>query len=403
MKSIEKKYFIKCFAFFFVLSFISKAQLTPAIEWRKTTWSPKGLNGLPQTPEHSGEDWWYSHKNVYNSQGLQTGYVTVGYTGLVSTISTFSAARLIYNEGNDSPYNPVTASHFKYDSMPDGCSDRDYLGEVRTPVRGNIGMNDLNGEMIYCKAKTIGALEEVIQDPSNPDFFYVVGMHEGVKPYNDKTNFILYNQSFANPNNNFSIPSLSVSPAYANKVGHMYVAKIHVDGTVIWQGLYGYPDYAFSPLIAYECSSYGYDIIKSSNGNLVAVGLAQISNSAKSAGHPFIVEIDPATGYLLRKEVLPVTRSGIVPITNNSNEQSSGGIAHSITEILSTGNYAIASAYYFDHSNFKDHNHAYIWNVDRSFNVSAAWASNPIQLAGIGPEYFNSNAWEIKYHKGLNQ
>jgi hypothetical protein len=396
-----KKYV--CFVFLFYLSLAFMAQLSPAIAWRKTTWVTKGLNGLPQTAEQSGEEWWYSHKNVYNSAGVHTSYVTVGYASLVSTISTFSAAQIMYNEGPDSPCNPITADIFNYNDMPNGCSDRDYMGEIRTPVRGCIGMTDLNGELIYCKPKTNGALEEVVQDPIDPEYFYVVGAHWGVRPFMDKTNFIPYNQTSASPNDNFSITNLSVAPGYSNQVSHMYVAKIHVNGTVIWQGLYGYPDYSPSPQITYESASYGYDIIKSSNGNLIAVGLTQISNNPIGEGYPFIVEIDPSTGHLIKKAVLPVNRSGVMPITNNSNIQTSGGIAHSLIEIGLSGNYAISSAYYFNDNNINDHNYALIWNIDHDFNVSADWSANPIEIVGVGPEYFNSNVWEIKYHSGLNQ
>lgn len=399
--NFSSKYYI--FYFLFFINFLSNAQLSPAIEWRKTTHSPKGLDGLPQTPEQSGEEWWYSHKNVYNSAGVHTSYVTVGYTSLVSTISTFSAAQLLYNEGPESPYNPIDTITFNYNTLAEGCIDRDYLGEHRTPVRGNIGMNDLNGNMIYCKPKTIGALEEVIQDPTATDYFYVVGSHIGVRPYKDKINFVRYNQSSSNPNDNFSITSLSVSPGYNNEISHLYIAKIRSDGVVIWEGLYGYPDYSISPLSAYESISYGYDIIKSSNGNLIATGFAQISNNLSGPGYPFLIELDPANGFLIKKTVLPLNNSGFVPITNPANGYASSGIGHSLIEIIPTGEYAIATTYYFGNSTVKDNNYAYIWNIDRNFNSSPNWTVNPIQIAGVGPEYFNSTVCEIKYHKGLNQ
>ena len=405
MKYGLKKIYFKCLlqGVLLILSTSVIAQLSPAIEWRKTTHSPRGLDGQPQTAEQSGEEWWYSHKNVYNSAGEHTSYVNVGYTSLVSTAATFSAAQALCNEGPDSPYNPIDTVYYNYNILPEGCKDRDYLGEHRTPERGNIGMTDLNGNMIYCKPKTFGALEEVIQDPANPDFFYVVGSHSGVRPYKDKINFISYNQTAADPTDYFSISSLSVAAGYTNSLTHLYVAKIKSDGTVLWQGLYGYPDYASSPLNAYESSSYGYDIIKSSNGNLIVTGSARINNSLNCPDYPILIEIDPGNGYLIKKAVLPLNHNGFVPLTNPITGYSIGGIGHSLIEINSSGNYAVATAYYFGNSGWNDHNYAYIWNINKDFNISPDWVNNPIQIAGTGPEYFNSTVWEIKYHNGLNQ
>ena len=387
--------------FLFAFCFITKAQMSPGIEWQKCTFSPRGLDGQFQTQQHSGEEWWYSHKNVLNAAGQHTAYVTSGYTGLVSTAATSVAAEQMYNEGPDSPYNPIDTTTFNYSTQPEGCVDRDYLGEHRTPVRGNIGLNTLNGDMIYCKPKTVGALEEVIQDPQNLDYAYVVGVHLGVRPYRDKVNFIPYNRTAANPNDYFSITRLGVSN-YSNESGHLYVAKVEiVTGIVIWEGLYGYPDYLPSPLNTYECKSYGYDIIKSSNGNLIATGFAQINNGATAPEYPFILEIDPATGNLLKKTVLPLNNNNVLPLSNPSSGYSLSGIGRSLTEIGSTGNYAIAAAYYFVNTNTDDKNNAFVWCVDQNLNPSNTWATNPVRFAGNGP--YNSNIWEIKYHYGLGQ
>ncbi len=390
------------FCFVFLLFFYSHAQLSPGIEWQKSTWSPRGLDGQPQRQHQSGEEWWYSHKNVLNSAGQHTAYVTCGYTNLVSTAATFTAAQLMYNEGPDSPYNPIDTSTFNYSILPEGCTDRDYVGEHRTPSRGNVGLNDLYGNMIYCKPKTVGGIEEVIQDPQNLDYAYIVGVHLGVRPYKDKTNFIHYNQTAANPNDNFSITSLAVTN-YTNETGHLYVAKIHIiTGVVVWEGLYGYIDYGPSPLLAYECKSYGYDIIKSSNGKLVATGYAQLVPKNDSPGHPFLLEIDPTNGHLIKKTLLPLSGNNISSSTNIGSSYVSSGIGHSLVEILTTGDYAIATTYYFGNTGPEDQNSAFIWNVDQNLEISNTWVNNPIQIAGLGPNY-NSNVWEIKYHKVLDQ
>ncbi|MBL7912368.1 MAG: T9SS type A sorting domain-containing protein [Bacteroidia bacterium] len=393
--------FLLCCSFFAIF-FSSYSQLSPGIEWQKSTWSPRGLDGQLQGQHQSGEEWWYSHKNVLNAAGQHTAYITCGYTNLVSTAATFTAAQLMYNEGPDSPYNPIDTSTFNYNTLPEGCEDRDYVGEHRTPSRGNVGLNDLYGNMIYCKPKTVGAIEEVIQDPQNLDYAYIVGVHLGVRPYKDKVNFVHYNQTAINPNDNFSITKLAVTN-YTNEIGHLYVAKIHiVTGVVIWEGLYGYIDYVQSPLLAYQCKSYGYDIIKSSNGNLVATGYAQLNAKNDSPGYPFLLEIDPVNGYLLKKTILPLSGSNIASTTNAGSSYVSSGIGHSLVEILSTGDYAIATTYYFGNTGAEDQNNAFIWCVDQNLEINTNWKKNPIQIAGVGPNY-NSNVWEIKYHKALGQ
>lgn len=73
--------------------------------------------------------------------------------------------------------------------------------------------------MLYCKPKTIGALEEVIQDPAEPTAFYVVGVHVGVRPYRNKTNFISYNRTAASPSDYFSLSAMGVTN-YTNAVNH---------------------------------------------------------------------------------------------------------------------------------------------------------------------------------------
>lgn len=400
--ALFKKHAVAIFLTLSIIPHCIKAQYIPAVEWRKITNSPRGLNGQLQTPEQSGEEWWYSHKNVYDASGKHTSYVTVGYTSLVSTMETFVAAQELYNEGPDSPYNPITNSAYDYSALPEGCSDRDYYGEHRTPARGNIGLNTLAGDMIYCKPKTVGALEEVVQDPTNTDYFYVVGAHLGVKPYRNKTNFIRYNPSVNSPTNYFSLSNLGVSPAYTNSVSHIYVAKIHIDGTVIWEGLYGAVDYSTSPIVAYESMSYGYDIIKSSNGNLIVTGVALTSNTLNAPGHPCLIEIEPTTGNVLKKTVLPNSGNGILPTTNRQSGYCAAGAGKSIVEIGTSGKYAVATTYYFGNTSSNDYCNAVVWNVDSDFNLTNTWIKNPLQIAGVGP-YFNSNIWEVKYHKASRQ
>jgi hypothetical protein len=394
--------FIPTLLFQIIYLYPSKAQIAPGIEWRQVNHSPKGLNGQNQSIEQSGEEWWYSHKNVYDASGKHTSYVTVGYTSLVSTKATFTAAQQLYNEGPDSPYNPIDSISFNYDLLPEGCSDRDYLGEHRTPARGNIGLNSLEGEMIYCRPKTVGALEEVIQDPDDPDFFYVVGAHIGVKPYKNKVDFIAYNPHSGAAADYFSISQLGVSN-YTNDISHLYVAKINLAGNVVWEGLYGALPYSASPLGAYEAKSYGYDLIKATNGKLVILGFGQNTSGAKEPGYPLLFELDPSNGYVLKQAMLPIDGKFIAPNTNTLSGYGSGGIGHSLIEIGASGKYAVGVTYYFGNTGPLEHNSAYVWCLDEDLNPAADWVENPVRFSGSGQPSYNSTIWEIKYHAALKQ
>jgi hypothetical protein len=387
--------------FFLLVTLLLNAQIAPGVEWRKSTWSPRGLDLNLQTQVQSGEEWWYSHKNVYNAQGTHTSYVTVGYTSLVSTTATYTDAQLFFNEGPDSPFNPIDPVTYDYTTLAEGCSDRDYLGEHRTPPRGNLGLNALDGSMIYCKPKTIGALEEVVQDPAEPTAFYVVGVHVGVRPYKNKTDFIPYNPTSSAPANYFSLSAMGVSN-YTNVINHIYIAKCHLDGSVIWEGLYGYLDYSTSAFEAYKAEGYGYDIIKSSNGNLVATGFARLNSIPNGPSYPILLEIDPTTGHLLNKAVLPTSGPGLTPATNSVTGYVKYSFGQSVEEIGTTGKYAVVVTYFFGNSTYFDNNNAYLWGVDENLNVNTSWTNNPIRLMGVGPDY-NSIAWEVIYHKASGQ
>ena len=114
------------------------------------------------------------------------------------------------------------------------------------------------------------------------------------------------------------------------------------------------------------------------------------------------MEIDPTNGYLLKKNIFTLNNNTTLPLSNPASGLADAGIGHSLIEIDSTGNYAVAAGVYFKNTGDNDRNNAFIWNLDQNLSISNNWTTNPIQIAGNGPNY-NSNVWEIKYHKALNQ
>jgi hypothetical protein len=391
------------FLFFAYTNFVNAQLLySPAIEWTNVSWSDEDIYDNYQTQDNSGEDWWYSHKNAYNSAGQQVGYVSVGYTSLIlRSEADFIKAQQVINEGPLSTYNPInhdlistgsgTYINFDFSSpvnLQEGCGDRDYAGEHRIGTRGNVALNDLNGNMLWCKALTIGEMGEVIQDG---DFFYVVGTHDAARPYGIKTSFLPYNPTLVQPSNNFSLANVT----YSGKIRHLYVAKLDFNGNIIWEAIYGMPNYSLSAYESAKSVSYGYDLIKSSNGNIIATGYAQASTSDPFL--PFVIEINPLNGYVLKQEQMP-----LISNTNSYGFPNTGGEAHSIVEIANTGEYAIACVYAFHNLptsiQYDDYSRALVWLIDNNLQPSATWSNNPIQFIGNSPT-FNSNIWEVKYHQ----
>lgn len=377
----------------------------PGVEWQNISWADEDIYDNFQPQINSGEDWWYSHKNAY-SGSTQTGYITVGYSSLIlRSEADFNQAKSVFNEGSGSPYNPINhdqksnnlGTYMNYDftgnstfNTQEGCHDRDRINEYRTPTRGQVALNDINGNMLWCKSLCVGTLEEVIQDGN---FFYVVGIHVGIRGYNDHTAFLAYNPTSPTPN---TFNGVSVSPI--NKVRHLYIAKIDMNGTILWQALYGMPDYVTSPLDALKTHSYGYDIIKSSSGKLIACGYGEEGTGMHH--QPFVIELDPTTGYIFNKKLLPISS-----VTSVKGYSTIKGEARSLVELDNTGNYAVGCTYSFANEDPDDLNEALVWCLGSNLLPSTSWSTNPIRLPGTGgiTGKKNSNIWEVKYHQAKQE
>jgi hypothetical protein len=373
-----------------------KGQLAPGVEWRRITAPPLTYNGNPQTIDKSGEDWWYAHNNIYGAGGTLRGYVMVGYTSLVTTTlagQTYTDQVALYNEGSGSPFNSYTASPTY--TEPGKCEEMDYVGEYRPWTRGQLGRADAQGNMLWCRSRTINDLQQVIQDPNDTNIVYVVGAHAGVTAYNNHTLYLPYNRTATTTADYFSVSQLGAGYVTTGR-SHMYIAKIDISvtgGSTVWEGIYGFQNYGSTSAdhtTAYNAVSLGMDIIYSS-GSLIAVGNA--------VNYPFIITVDPTNGRWINKTAL-------IGTFNNSTGYSVNGQANGITEIPGTGDYALACAYLFANSGTNDANRAYVWRINSGLTPST-WSINPICFPGSASSgtvtLYNSNTWQVKYHQGLNQ
>ncbi|MEO6039621.1 MAG: hypothetical protein ABIQ93_14505, partial [Saprospiraceae bacterium] len=373
----------------------------PGIAWKQITWADEDLFDNFQPQNASGEEWWYSHKNIYNGS-VQMGYVTVGYSSVVVTPASFVQAQIVYNEGPNACYNPVgnfpinNACTYAYNFGCTDCGDRDYVGEHRAPVRGMVALNDLQGNMIWCKPVTAGEIQEVIQIGN---FIYVVGDHYGAKSYEDHV-FLPYNPTAAQPNNYFDLTTglFSCFAKPPNNQGqHFYLAKLDLAGNIIWQNLYGFEDYNQNADNAFKGDSYGYDLIKSSNGNIIACGNAGTIAMLDGETAPFVLEVNPLNGFVIKKKILPVTS-----VLSTSGDPGARVDCHSIAESGTSQTYAVASLYEFRPSPFvsTDWHEGVVWIINSNFNpVILTSNTNPIHLPVQGLASQNSNIWEVLYHQ----
>src|SRR5688572_8251063 len=73
----------------------------PTVQWKMSTWAPKDVFGNTIVNQsQSGDEWWYSHKNLYSptNPNVQIGYVGVGYAAYMWDASSFSALQSKFNE-----------------------------------------------------------------------------------------------------------------------------------------------------------------------------------------------------------------------------------------------------------------------------------------------------------------
>lgn len=387
---------------FLFLFFTSFAQYpSPGAEWKTVTHRGKDIYNNPCPQDSSGDEWWYSHKNLYQS-GAQIGYVAVGYVGDLAHPGDEARMREIFNEGPHSCQNhyPDTGPLFtspncfiystadcleSFDSF-DATSTTN-AKEMRTPFRGIVGRVDKTGHMVWCKVLTMQDLQEVIE---YQDHIYVIGTTVAAMNM-PKTQFLSYNPTSGASANTFDI---SASPAISytqNGVPHMYVAKLDLDGQVIWQSIYGMVSYGSTSndkASAWLSGSIGNDlIVNSKDGKIYAVGRSQ--TSVGSTFPVFVVKINPSTGYVEDKNVLPF------PGVNSYGNSCGNAEGRSICEIDTSGNMAIgALADYLPTAT--DWHRGVVYSITPSLTLNPNWTSaNPRHFIASGGTYSTTNLWEL--------
>ena len=216
---------------------ITSAPLKPSYgfqyEWNGSDWDSVPSVNVPQSPEESGEEWWYGHCNVKDSEGNVVAYAAVGYaTGL--NWQTFDGT------GCD-PWGGWTGT------TPPGPES----GELETQalrrgsvLRAYIALYDLNGRMLWCRTQLPGTFYDVAQDADGNlvavgDVFHARRAQEPVigdapLPYNPG---IGSGADLADVD--CSVPWGVGLPAPGPMNTQGFIAKFDLNGNQLWQNAYG--------------------------------------------------------------------------------------------------------------------------------------------------------------------
>jgi hypothetical protein len=392
---------------------LGQTQAPPGYDWKAVTFREKDLMNNPVlTQTTSGDEWWYSHKNLLDANGNQIGYIAVGYIADFVKPGDETKMRNVFNEGTDSPFNlyALTGSLFTTNPGLRGSCSEFYnvmnasattdAAEDRTEFRGMVARLDMKGNMIWCRLPTISGdgLEEVVQ--GNDGYIYVIGTHLGAKNLNFSNNnanrsFLPYNKTNSSPANFFDTQQYSSISTGSSP--HMYIAKYDLDGVKQWEGLYGHTSFS-NPNDAWNAYSVGYDLIINSNGSLYGVGRAPTSNSPSASHQLFVVKVDPSNGNLLSETLLPF------PTSPNSYGQFCSYVeGRSICEIDANGNMAIGCKGDYPASNL-DYQRGLVYSITPGLSLNSAWsANNPISIAAVNGAAKTSNIWEINYHNAKQE
>ena len=220
-------------------SLISSAQaqvsVAPTVQWRDimpalrrpdhgyyATWNgsanvPTGpATGGPLVREEGGEDWWYAHCNLYDSNGEHVGSAAAGYNTVPNWYVLDGGGCFATAGGGPDPREFETGTHRK-------GSTRSWLARY-----------DLEGNMIWCKSYMMGTFYGVTQGADGS--ILAVGEAQSNRRSTDPLNIgtqwpIKYNPGITNSGNIESLNCTTLGLMGMNRKAT--VLKVDLDGNVI--------------------------------------------------------------------------------------------------------------------------------------------------------------------------
>jgi len=274
----------------------------PEVAWRSVTWAPiRPDNGLPQTLAESNEDWWYHHINSYDAEGMLNGFLGVGYSG----------------------FDNYQIS----EAADDGCFVSGLVDGQYQNIHATAGLiSPCGSAMRWFTTFAEGDFYEAIQAPDGG--YIAVGRTSSTRTKTGSP--LYYNPTSTNPEDYFS----SSLGHCANGQRHAYVVKMDAQGNPVWEHIYGMPEFATDPALAYRCESQVYDIVEMENGNFRIVGFARLSFNG--IRHLFILDIDPSGEVVSKVAYNPQF------VQNSSGTFGQGAYGYAIAKVVEGENVSYA-------------------------------------------------------------
>jgi hypothetical protein len=270
----------------------------PRLAWECSHWYPNNPSlaygpapsgTLPRAQKASGEDWWYDHKNSYDSNGRLIGYIAAGYSQFVQ----WAPSEL-----------PGGGCLLTQLGIAD-CQELESVGNVDGGIVATMALTDSNGSVVWSHAYEPGYFTRVIQTsdggylaigrsygtlaPDGTPLAYNPGQPEGCMAGNPSS----ISNAFS-PGKGCPLNGGSASP-------HLLLVKTDSTGMVSWQHLYGIQPYD-DPRDAYDANVDAWDVTETPEGNFITVGTTVDPNSnflcngsgsyPRSLNRGFVIEVD---------------------------------------------------------------------------------------------------------------
>lgn len=250
----------------------AQVQSPPPVEWKRDHHFPHypidstGTLSFITDDDYSGEDWWYSIKNVYNASNVHVGYILCGFSHFEDYASGTASypTPLLYDEvsgglGGVVQGEAETACLPFYTDSPIHTYDSNKAG---TGLQ-TIGYYRLNGVMKWCRTFNPGTFVDIVQSNDKLSFI-AVGDTKAIKDkkYYQWTNpgdsFLVYNPTASDTNTFEGWASNGL--ASNQRQGNLNVVCIDTNGVQQWNYLYGNQDFALSGLKAWKNRGAGFGI-----------------------------------------------------------------------------------------------------------------------------------------------
>jgi hypothetical protein len=402
-------------------------QMGPTVDWSQANWMDQNVDNTAISQTSSGEDWLYGVKKYYDPTHTQIGYVTCGYSflGVTPTPGSPLDYQKVANyltpacfNYSEQPVLDLNTNTYHFPSGSYNCVEFETDTFKRSVSFGKISVKDLKGNPLWTNRYDVGDLVNVVEVS---DGFIAVGQNATKKDFNGN------NIPYYSPLN--SSNPMILNCADAHSTGHIYVVKTDFNGNIIWQAMYGQSASDGSANDnANNNYGFGYDLIQSSNGDIICVGVATnvtgVTNG-NSDERGFVFEVSSTTGALVHSFFAPLSSVPTSQIAHPGLQPYYNGLL-GICEIGATQKYVAVGRSFLSANgtpsgiNYLEFTKATIISLDQNLNLNSAWGTNnPVFISsqGLGDHTAfnnntsntslysdptkignNTNIWAVNYH-----